>query len=131
MAPVRRPVEKIMFGPTFRADPRSKAIVDEWMTMLARCDRKGVQRAVLGVARRTGISDEVGSIKAPTLVAVGEDDVPTPVKKARRIVELVPGARLEIIKNAGHSSTIEQPEAVTALLRSFFAEVDGAGEPVG
>jgi pimeloyl-ACP methyl ester carboxylesterase len=79
---------------------------------------------VLAVARRNGISEEIASIKAPTLVAVGADDVPTPVKKARRIAELVPGARLEIIKNAGHSSTIEQPEAVTALLRSFLAEVD-------
>ena len=124
IGPVRRPAEKIMLGPTFRADPRSKAIVDEWIAMLSRCDREGIRRAILAVARRKGVADEIGAIKAPTLVAVGADDVPTPVKKSRRIVELVPGSRLEIIKNAGHSSTVEQPEAVTALLQSFLAEVD-------
>jgi pimeloyl-ACP methyl ester carboxylesterase len=126
IAPVRRPVEKIMLGPTFRADPRSKAIVDEWIAMLSRCERNGMQQAILAVARRKGVADEIGSIKAPTLVLVGADDVPTPVKKARRIAELVPGAQLEIIANAGHSSTIEQPEAITQLLAGFLAEVDGA-----
>jgi pimeloyl-ACP methyl ester carboxylesterase len=125
IAPVRRSVEKIMLGPTFRADPRHKAIVDEWIEMLSRCDRVGMQQAILAVARRNGVSDEIGSIKAPTLVAVGADDVPTPVKKARRIAELIPGARLEIIANAGHSSTIEQPEAVAQMLVGFLAEVDG------
>ena len=113
-------------GPTFRADPRSKAIVDEWIAMLSRCDRNGMQQAILAVARRKGIADEIGSITTPTLVLVGADDVPTPVKKARRIAELVTGARLEIIANAGHSSTIEQPEAITELLAGFLAEVDGA-----
>lgn len=125
IGPVRRPVEKIMLGPTFRADARSKPIVQEWIDMLSRCDREGMQQAILAVARRDGISDEIGAIKAPTLVAVGTDDVPTPVKKSRRIAELIPGARLEIIANAGHSSTIEQPEAVSQLLAGFLAEVDG------
>ncbi len=125
IGPVRRPVEKIMLGPTFRADARSKPIVQEWIDMLSRCDREGMQQAILAVARRDGISDEIGAIKAPTLVAVGADDVPTPVKKSRRIAELIPGARLEIIANAGHSSTIEQPEAVSQLLAGFLAEVDG------
>ena len=126
IGPVRRSALKIMLGPTFRADPRSKATVDEWLAMLARSDRRGMQQAILAVARRKGVADEIGSIAIPTLVAVGADDVPTPVKKARRIAELIPGARLEIIKDAGHSSTIEQPEAVTELIASFLAEVDAA-----
>jgi 3-oxoadipate enol-lactonase len=129
IGPVRRPVEKIMFGAPFRADPRSKAIIDEWVETLARCDRDGIRRAVLGVATRKGVVDEVSAIKAPTLVAVGEYDSPTPPKRARRIAELVPGARLELIKNSGHSSTIEQPEAVTQLIASFLAEVDGEDKP--
>jgi pimeloyl-ACP methyl ester carboxylesterase len=129
IGPLRRLVEKIMFGPTFRADPRSKAVVDEWLKILSRNDRVGIQRAVLAVARRDGVLDEIGAIKAPTLVAVGEHDQPTPVKRSRQLVELLPGARLEIIKNAGHSSTIEQPEAVTQLIGAFLAEVDAADEP--
>jgi 3-oxoadipate enol-lactonase len=123
--PLRKSVEKVMLGPTFRADPRSKPIVDEWMQRLARSDRAGIQQAVLGVSRRVPVTDEIGAIKAPTLVAVGEHDAATTPDRSRRLAELVPGARFELIANSGHSSTIEQPEAVTALIRSFLAEVDG------
>ena len=126
-SPVRGSVEKVMLGPTFRADPRSKAIVDEWMQTLASLDRGGIRRAVLGVANRKGVADEIGGVKAPTLVVVGEHDVATKPDRSRKIAKLIPGARLQVVANCGHSSTIEQPEAITALLRSFLAEVDAAG----
>jgi pimeloyl-ACP methyl ester carboxylesterase len=32
----------------------------------------------------------------------------------------VPGARLEVIEDCGHLSTIEQPEAVTAALTQWL-----------
>jgi pimeloyl-ACP methyl ester carboxylesterase len=81
---------------------------------------------VLAVADRAGVTGEVVAIKAPTLVIVGEQDAATPPKRSRTIAELIPGARLEIVPNCGHSSTVEQPEAVNALLRAFLAEVDAA-----
>jgi pimeloyl-ACP methyl ester carboxylesterase len=126
ITPVRRSVEKVMFAPTFRKDPAKRAIIDDWVDQLARNDRDGIRNAVLAVANRRGVTDEIGSITAPTLVIVGADDVPTPVKQARRIASLIPGARLEIVPFCGHSSTIEQPEAVTGLIRAFLASVDAA-----
>lgn len=124
VGPMRRSVVKEMFGPTFRTEARHRATIDEWIAMLSRCDRNGIRRAVLGVADRAGVTDEIGAITAPTLVLVGEHDHPTPPAQSRRIAELIPGARLEIVADSGHSSTIEQPEAVTALIRSFLDEVD-------
>jgi pimeloyl-ACP methyl ester carboxylesterase len=124
IAPVRRSVERVMFAPTFRKDPAKRAIIDDWVSQLAELDRDGIRKAVLGVANRRGVADEIGSITAPTLVIVGADDVPTPVKRSRRIDELIRGARLEIVPYCGHSSTIEQPEAVTGLIRPFLAGVD-------
>ena len=126
IGPVRRPVLKIMLGPTFRADPRHKPIVAEWLSRLDRCDREGIRQAVLAVANRRGVIDEIGAITAPTLVIVGEHDQPTPVARAREIAEVIPGARLEIVPNCGHSSTIEQPEAITALIQEFLTTVDAA-----
>lgn len=124
IAPVRRSVEKVLFAPTFRKDPAKRAIIEDWVAQLTQNDREGIRQAVLAVASRRGVADEIGSITAPTLVIVGADDVPTPVKQSRRIAELIPGARLEIVPDSGHSSTIEQPEAVTALIRRFLAEVE-------
>jgi pimeloyl-ACP methyl ester carboxylesterase len=124
IGPVRRSVEKVMFAPTFRKDPAKRAIIDDWIAQVAQIDRDGIRKAVLGVANRRGVADEIASITTPTLVIVGADDVPTPVKQSRRIAELIPGARLEIVPYCGHSSSIEQPEAVTGLIRPFLAEVD-------
>jgi 3-oxoadipate enol-lactonase len=124
MRPVRGPVIKLLFGPTFRGDPQHKPVLDEWIDRISRCDRGGVRQAVLGVANRAGVTDEIGAIAAPTLVIVGEHDVPTAPKRSYKIVDLIPGARLEIVADSGHSSTIEQPEAVICLLQPFLAKVD-------
>jgi pimeloyl-ACP methyl ester carboxylesterase len=115
-----------MFAPTFYRDPAKRAVIEDWVQQLRPLDRNGIRKAVVAVANRRGISDEIGSIVAPTLVIVGADDVPTPVKRARRIAELIPGARLEVVPYCGHSSSIEQPAAVTALIQPFLAEVDAA-----
>lgn len=124
IAPVRRSVEKVMFAPTFRKDPAKRAIIEDWIGQLARNDKDGIRKAVLAVASRRGVTDEITSITAPTLVIVGAHDVPTPVKQSRAIAALIPGARLEIVPYCGHSSSIEQPEAVTGLIRRFLADVD-------
>ncbi|MDT4891508.1 MAG: 3-oxoadipate enol-lactonase [Pseudonocardiales bacterium] len=124
IAPVRRPVLKIMLGPAFRNDPASAPVIDEWMCQLEATDRAGLVGAIRAVALRKAIRPEIGRIAAPTLVIVGADDVPTPVRKARAIAEAIPGARLEVVPEAGHSITIEQPVRVVELLSAFLGEVD-------
>jgi len=123
LGPVRGPVQKIMFAPPFLADPRSGALIEEWMTQVASQDRGAVRQAVLAVANRKGVADELGKIGAPTLVVVGEQDKPTPVEKARRIHAGIAGSRLEIVPDCGHSSTIEQPKALTELITDFVGTV--------
>ncbi len=118
--PLRKPVEKILFGPTYLADPRSKAEVDEWMEELSGLDRNGLKKAIYGVIEREPIHSEIGRITAPTLVAVGSDDVATTRDKSEAIVAAIPGARLEIIPDAGHSSSVEQPDFVSDLIDEFI-----------
>ena len=112
-----------MFGPTFRKDPASKPVIAEFLRRLERCERRGIRKAVLAVAGRKPIYDELDRIDVPTLVIVGADDAATKPDKARRIAERIPGARLEIVADAGHSSTVEQPAAITALLQEFLTSV--------
>jgi pimeloyl-ACP methyl ester carboxylesterase len=122
-AVLRSQVSPLMFGATFRQDPAGQATIAEFYSRLANCDRAGMRKAVLGVADRLPIYAEIDRISVPTLVVVGADDVPTPIAKAKRIAERIPGARLEIVPDAGHSSTVEQPEALTALIEGFLAGV--------
>ena len=123
IGPLRKSVLPLMFGPSFLADPANAALLAEWEQRLGRCRRTGVSKAVRGVADRVSVESEVGAITVPTLVAVGTDDVATPPAKSRRIAELVTGARLEQIPASGHTSTLEQPEVVTNLIREFLDSV--------
>ncbi|OLC43827.1 MAG: hypothetical protein AUH74_01550 [Nitrospirae bacterium 13_1_40CM_4_62_6] len=62
-------------------------------------------------------------IARPTLVIVGEHDIGTPPSDARLMAENIPGARLEIIKHAGHLSNLEQPEAFNRAVRGFLSSL--------
>ncbi len=58
-------------------------------------------------------------IKAPTLVIWGEDDAVTPLSEGKIIAENIPGAKLAIIKNAGHFLFLEKPNEFTNLIKEF------------
>lgn len=122
-------VRPIMFGPTFLADPANRAVLDEWAARLRACDPAGVRKAILAVCDRRPIADELGMITVPTLVAVGDDDVATPPAKAERLAALIRGAELVRIADSGHSSTVEQPAAVTDLLGAFLATIEPLRRP--
>ncbi len=126
ITPLRKALVPIMFGPTFLADTSAVPVIDEWERRLRRARRSGVSKAVMGVANRLSIENEITSIKKPTLVIVGADDAATPPEKAQCIAERIPGARLAQIPDCGHSSTLEKPDTVTGLLRDFLARNDSA-----
>ncbi|MFJ4657099.1 alpha/beta fold hydrolase [Nocardia sp. NPDC088792] len=120
---IQRLVEPHMFGPAFRADPAARPIIREWSARLRRADRAALQQAVLGVADRAAVLDEISAITVPTLIAVGADDQATPPPGARELADRIPAARLEFIENCGHTSTLEQPGVVTGLLAGFLESI--------
>ena len=81
---------------------------------------RDIWRAINGVIDRAGVHDELPRIRVPALVVVGDEDVATPRPKAERIVAGIAGARLVAIPRAGHSSSVEEPEAVTAAIAGFL-----------
>jgi len=113
-------VMPVLFGKTFPSDPDRAGLRQEWMGRL-RALRRSVHRAVSGVVERSGIHGELGNVRIPTLVLVGEEDAATPPSNAERICAAVRGARPVRIPRAGHSSTIENPAAVNAGLDAFLA----------
>ena len=60
-----------------------------------------------------GVLSQIG---APTAVLVGGLDDETPVAYAQAIVDLVPGATLEVVPGAGHLLNVEAPDAVDAAI---------------
>jgi pimeloyl-ACP methyl ester carboxylesterase len=62
----------------------------------------------------------LAQIKCPTLVVVGDGDELTPVELAREICGGIAGARLEVIGDCGHLSTLERPAQVNAALAQWL-----------
>lgn len=122
LGPVKSRVKPLMFGPTYLASPRSGPQVEAWTNEVNAAKRSGMKKAIYGVTDRDPIADELGNVIAPTLVVVGADDVATPIAKAEALHKLIPGSRLEIVPDAGHSSTIEQPDAISDLLEAFIGQ---------
>jgi 3-oxoadipate enol-lactonase len=65
------------------------------------------------------------TISVPTLVVVGERDTVAPLILSQEIANGIPGARLEVVPNAGHVVNADAPEAFNALLRGFLSRVRG------
>ncbi len=56
------------------------------------------------------------AIGCPTLVLVGDDDRLTPPELSREMASAISLARLVVVPDSGHLSTMEQPEAVNRAL---------------
>lgn len=115
---VTHKVMPILFGKTFMHDPARAEERAYWSRHIASHDRIGITRAVSGVIERASIYDLLNKIHIPTLVIVGREDTATPPAKGKRIADAISGARFEIIENAGHSSSIEQPDAINIAIET-------------
>lgn len=126
LRPVASRVMPIMFGEKFLNDPARTEERAIWQQRLIENHRIGITRATEGVIYREGVYELLDQIKTPTLIVVGDQDVATVPAKSKRMHEHIPGSQLVIIPGAGHTSTVEEPEAVNAALRAFLNSQNGA-----
>ena len=68
------------------------------------------------------IIDSLPAIGVPTLIILGDRDTAF-VAPCEYMAKKIPGARLEIIKDAGHSSNLDQPEAFNRVLLDFVGSL--------
>ncbi len=120
LGPVVNKVMPIVFSKTFMNDPARSSERKFWADLISANSKKGISRAVNGVIDRKGIYDEIDKITTPTLIIVGEEDTATVPAKAERIQAKIKGSRLVTIPRAGHSSPIEEPDAVNAAIDGFL-----------
>ena len=76
------------------------------------------QQAIIG---RPDSRPGLAPIACPTMVLVGDGDEATPPELAREIAAGIRGARLVVIPDSGHLSTLERPEAVTKAMLEWLA----------
>lgn len=62
-----------------------------------------------------------GAVSVPTLVASGAHDFIWPPAHGENVAALIPGARFEVLPDAGHFPHLQSPDAMAALATAFFA----------
>lgn len=65
-------------------------------------------------------STRLKNIDAPALAVCGEEDRLTPLKYHQFLQQNIPRCQLEVIKNAGHWTYVEQPEEFTRVVKEFL-----------
>ncbi len=95
-----------------------KAVVDEM-------DRHPIERATIRryieCDRRLDLSPVMRTVDASTLVVVGSQDALTGLEGARAVAASIPGARLEVIQDAGHAPHLETPMTFARIVSAFLA----------
>ena len=120
MKRVSKKVLPIMFGESFLTDKARKDECKSWLEQLQSNHKLGATRAALGVIERKGTYEKISEITAPTLIVVGDQDAATPYPKAERMHFAISGSKLSVLKDAGHTATIETPEKVNTAISQFL-----------
>ena len=90
---------------------------------MAAVNPAGYAQAVRALATGT-LLDDAARVAAPSLVAVGSEDVVTPPANARAVRDVLVKARpLVLVPDAGHALPQEAPAAVAGLLTTLMTEV--------
>lgn len=100
-------------------DERLKAIVRQ---MAEETGPEAFLRQQAAIIGRKDARSGLATITCPTLVLVGDGDELTPPLLSEEIAAGISGARLVVIPECGHLSTLERPQAVNAALVAWMAE---------
>lgn len=80
---------------------------------------EGAALALAAMGARADARPVLPTIRAPTLVIVGQMDPVTPPDASKAIAAGIPGARYEVVQGAAHLAPMERADAVSDLMLRF------------
>ncbi|MEF3274317.1 MAG: alpha/beta fold hydrolase [Chloroflexus sp.] len=81
---------------------------------------KVIQRVLAGTLFRWNGRAVLPLVSTPTLIIAGQWDFIAPVAQARESQQLMPNARLEVVRYTRHLPHLERPDAVNRLIDRFL-----------
>jgi 3-oxoadipate enol-lactonase len=90
-----------------------------------RSDPEVIQAACLALAG-LDLRPELGKVKVPVLVLVGEHDEATPPPMSRELAALLPNARLKIIAGCAHVPQLQSPDMFLEAIGDFLPQPSAA-----
>lgn len=74
------------------------------------------------IINRVDSRPSLTEISCPTTIVVGAQDALTPPDRATEMHQLVRGSKLEVIEDCGHLATLEKPESVNRVLKTWLED---------
>lgn len=108
------------FTSAFRTENADEVVL--WKNMMARTPVEGYS-ATCKAIRNADLTQSSAQLTQPTLCIVGDEDGATPPDLVRSTAELIPNAKFEVLTNAGHLPSVEQPKALAILITNFLNDV--------
>jgi 3-oxoadipate enol-lactonase len=102
----------------FREPPPSDRADEYRRIALMTSHRAAVEAARSNARSRT--LDRLGEIRVPTLIVQGRHDRARTVEHGAAMRDRIPGARLEVLEQSGHTPQLEEPDAFQALAVPFL-----------
>lgn len=113
----RERIHHFMCPDTFDKRPD---VVDRVRHMMLNTSPAGSAAVQRGRAERLDYTPLLSSINFPTLIIVGDADEFTPLSSSQYMHERISDSKMVIIRNSGHISNMEQPEAFNRALLEFL-----------
>ena len=100
--------------PGFRT--REPEVTAEMRAMMVATPAEGYAGCCAAI-ERMDLLPKLGSVRAPTLVIAADDDPSTPPHEHGEVIAAaIPQARFQIVHDARHLATVEQPRAMSELI---------------
>jgi pimeloyl-ACP methyl ester carboxylesterase len=100
--------------------PHHSGLYDELAAMVKRATPESFENQQRALLARPDARPVLLRVDCPALVLCGREDAWSPVRQHEEMTAAIRGARLVVIEECGHMSTVEQPAAVTAALRDWL-----------
>jgi pimeloyl-ACP methyl ester carboxylesterase len=95
-------------------------LLNDFTAMTQRVGRDAFLRQQRAIIERPDGRSDLARIRVPALILCGREDMVTRLSLHEEMASLIPGARLAVIENCGHLSTMERPAEVSTALRRWL-----------
>ena len=83
-------------------------------------DPSALRKLMQATAERPDFRGKLKDVKVPTLVIQGEYDALFPVHMAKEVSDAIPGSKLEVVKDVGHTLNLEAVPQTIKLISDFI-----------
>lgn len=115
ISPKRRKLRRILGTMTFDVDKISPVYINQYYIATKEAT---INKCILQMTPFS--KDQLKSLSMPILVLIGDNDIINNERSLEEARESLPNVQTEIIKNAGHFLSIDQPEIVNRKVLDFL-----------